>query len=277
VREIIVSERDSYESWRGHKQRKPLTCVIGARGADGCAIVADTRAMREYEASNISKFHILWDRVAIAGAGTSVLLDKFAEGIQKSEIPSAPDFGKVVETIEDIVGEVSTRYQTRLGPDSGLEALIMGLENFDKGEPYLRIVYQQGITEDIGQFAIIGHGAPYAHPLYRLLYDPMLTANELAVLGYFVISTIVYLGLDQTVGMTQMGPECVILRANEEPKFLNPLDDEFKTARASLENLKFRANLITSIWQKIPMASSSIFPENSRCGPRCKNLGVVRN
>jgi 20S proteasome alpha/beta subunit len=210
--------------------------------------------LREYEASNTSKFHILWDRVAIAGAGTSVLLDKFAEGIRDSQIPSTPDFEKIVQTIEDVVRTIHDRYEERLGLDYQLEALITGLDKFDKGDPYLRVVHSVGVTEHIENFAIIGHGAPYVAPFYRLFYDPMLTVNELAVLGYFAVSTIIWLGLDQSVGMNQLGPECVVLRANEQPLFLNPLDEEFKTARESLEQLKFRSKLVTSIWQKIPQA-----------------------
>jgi len=82
----------------------------------------------------------------------------------------------------------------------------------------------------------------------------MLKVEELAVLGYFVISVVIRLGLDQTVGTGWLGPEVVILKANEEPRFLNPLDDQFKTAHQSLDTFNFRSKLVTSVWDKIPHA-----------------------
>ena len=235
-------------------RRKLLTCVIGAKGADGSTIVADTRIMREYEATNESKFHILWDRVALAGAGTTALLDDFASAIKDSKIPIAPSFGKTVQLIEDTMYALQERYRPRLGSEYDLETIVMGLENFDKGDPYLRLVHGKGISEDIKDFAIIGHGAPYVATIFRLLYDPMLTAIELGVLGYFSIQSIVQLGLDQTVGVGPLGPETVVLATNGEPRFLNPLEKEFSKASESLRTLRFKLRLVDQVWTHVPQA-----------------------
>jgi 20S proteasome alpha/beta subunit len=63
-----------------------LTCVIGAKCAEGCVIVADRRVLRSYEATEESKVRIIWDRSVIAGAGTATLLDKLANSLTKSKI-----------------------------------------------------------------------------------------------------------------------------------------------------------------------------------------------
>jgi len=240
--------------YRYLKRRKLLTCVIGAKCAEGTVIVSDKRVMREFEANNESKIHKLWDRVVLAGAGSTALLDKFAEAISKSTIPTAPNFQRVVEIIEDVIYGIQTRYRPRIGEDYDLQSLIMGLQEFDRGEPYLRLIHETGISEDVKDYAIIGHGAPYVAPFFRLLYDPMLTVNETAVLGYFAISTIVYMGLDQTVGINELGPETIVLRADEEPVFLNPLDPQFMTARQSLKSLVFRYKLVKAVWNHLPQA-----------------------
>jgi 20S proteasome alpha/beta subunit len=242
------------------KRRTSLTCVIGAKCAEGCVIVSDTRVLREFEANNESKINKLWDKVVSAGEGNTAILDNFSAELAKSKLPSTPDFGKVVKTIEDIAHVLQARYRPRIGMDYEFQALVMGLKNFDKGDPYLRRVYGEGISEEVKDFAIIGHGAPYVTPFFKLLYDRMLSVNELAVLGYFVISTIVFLGLDQTVGFGQYGPEAVVLKPNEEPLFLNPLSKEFSTARDSLSSLKFRFKLIKSIWTEIPQAYENVDP-----------------
>jgi len=205
------------------RKRKLLTCVIGATCAEGCVIISDTRTMREFEANNESKIHVLWDRVALAGAGTTALLDDFASAIKDSKIPIAPSFGKTVQLIEDTMYALQERYQPRLGSDYDLQPIMMGLKDFDNGDPYLRLVHGHGFSEDIKEYAIIGHGAPYAASLFRLLYDNMLNVTEVAVLGFFTISAIISLGLDQTVGMTALGPEAIVLRANEKPEPNEPL------------------------------------------------------
>jgi len=249
--------------YRYLKRKNLLTCIIGAKCAEGTVIISDTRVMREYEANNESKIHLIWEpkpKVVVAGAGTTALIDKFAEAISKSKIPLTLDFSKVVETVEDIVFNLRERYEPRIQEDYDLQALIMGLQDFEKGDPYLRLVHGNGISEDVKDYAIIGHGAPYVAPLFRLLYDNMLTVSELAVLGYFAISSIVFLGLDQTVGISQLGPETVVLKSNEEPHFLNPLDNEFMTARQSLDSLQFRFKLVKSIWSKMPQAYETLDP-----------------
>lgn len=235
-----------------------MTCVIGAKGADGSTIVADTRVMREFEATNESKFHILWNRAAIAGAGTTAILDKFAERLSRSTIPKGPVFQQVVETVEDIAFELRERYEPRITSDYNFEAIVMGLEGFDKGDPYLRLVHDTGLSEDIKDFALIGHGAAYVATIFKLLYDPMLTARELGILGYFAIQSIVQLGLDQTVGVSPLGPEVVILSPNGEPQFLNPLESEFAKARESLRDIRFRYKLVTQIWGNVPQAYETI-------------------
>lgn len=242
------------------QRREPLTCVIGAWCADGCAIVSDTRISRAYEATNESKIHLPWDRAVLAGAGTTSLMDKLARAITKSKIPTTPDFDKVVATIENVVAALKTRYESRLGRLYSLQALMMGLEGFDKGDPYLRLIYQDGFSEDVKSFSIIGHGAPYVALLYRMLYDDMLRVEELAVLGYFCISALTLSDVDQTVGTEEWGPEAVILKTDQEPQILNPDAKEFRTARESLKTLKFKYKLVRAIWPVIPQAFETIDP-----------------
>jgi hypothetical protein len=118
------------------------------------------------------------------------------------------------------------------------------------------LIDPQGFSTPIKNFEIIGRGAPYVIALFKLLYNPRLKVNELAVLGYFCIATLISLELDDSVGARHLGPEAVVLKANEEPKILNHdhLDPDFKTARASTKSLKFRNKLRKSVWNQVPQA-----------------------
>ena len=95
------------------KRRKPLTCVIGATCADGCAIISDTRITRDAEASNESKIHLLWNRVALAGAGTKLLLDGLTEDLTNS-ISNPQPSDNIPRKIEDVMLEVQKRYEGRV-------------------------------------------------------------------------------------------------------------------------------------------------------------------
>lgn len=235
-----------------------MTCIIGAKCADGCVIIADTRVLREFRSSNESKISLLWDKVIVAGEGNTAVLDNFTEELSRVALPETPNFGKVAKTVEDVVQGLQARYRPRIAEEFEFRALVMGLQSFDAGDPNVRLVYSEGISEEVKDFVIIGHGAPNAVPLFRLLYDNMLTVNELAVLGFFTIAFVSFLGLDETVGFDKLGPEAVILKANEEPSFLNTLNPEFSTARQSLSSLAFRYKLVKSIWATIPQAFENL-------------------
>jgi 20S proteasome alpha/beta subunit len=166
----------------------PLTCVIAAKGADGCTIIADTRVTRDYEASTHSKFKILWDRVAIAGAGTGLLLDELEEDLSELKVPPNANFKVIRKEIEDALKKIVGRYEKRLKEDYSLEAAVTGLDDFDKGEPEIRVAFPQGVSERVETGVVFGHGPRSTAPLFRLLYNPMLTAEELAVLGWFAIA-----------------------------------------------------------------------------------------
>jgi hypothetical protein len=224
-------------------------------------IVSDTRILREFEALNESKIHILWGKVVTAGAGNIAILDNFAAELSESKMPDTPDFGKVVKIIEDMAHGLQARYRPRLGSDYDFQAMVMGLQKFDSGDPYLRLVHGEGVSEDVENYAIIGHGAPYVAALFRLLYDNMLTVNELAVLGYFAISTIVHLGLDQTVGTGPFGPEAIVLRHGTIPAFLNAFEEkDFSATLRSLKGLQFRYALVKRVWSQMPQAYENVDP-----------------
>jgi 20S proteasome alpha/beta subunit len=250
--------QDSYTDFRLSNERLgELTCVIGASCDDGCVIISDRRVLRGYDATEESKVQILWDKAAMAGAGTAALLDKLATSLKKSKIPTTPDFEKTVETIENIVFRLRRRYHPRLGSNFGLQAIIMGLKEFNKGDPYIRLIDPLGITEDIKAFNIIGRGAKSVAPLFAMLYDHGLTLAELAALGYFSMSAIIKLGIDQSIGAS-VGPDIVILKRDEEPRFLSPSDNQFSLVRDSLEDLKFKYVLLPKVWSKIPKTYENV-------------------
>jgi hypothetical protein len=80
------------------------------------------------------------------------------------------------------------------------------------GDPYIHIIYSDGVSNNIRDFEIIGHGSRYIKVLFKLLYDERLHVTELAVLGFFCIESLFSTGLDQTVGTGQLGPQIVVYK-----------------------------------------------------------------
>jgi 20S proteasome alpha/beta subunit len=248
-----LNKNDYYNDFICLNSARILTCIIGARGADGCVIISDTRQMEDNEAMNVSKVYPLWgNKAAMACAGDGRLIDKLRELVSGKP----PTFPQPVKTVEDDVNELRKDYAERIvavNNKYALRTIFMGLQEFDK-KPYIRLIYDDGVSRNIERYCIIGHGANYVKILFNLLYDKMLTVNELAVLGYFCIETLVSSELDQTVGTSQMGPDVMILKDKEEPKSLDPRGPDFNTAKISLQSLQFKYKLVKSIWNEIPQA-----------------------
>src|SRR6266487_823612 len=242
------------------KSRRNMTCIIGALCAEGVVIVADSRSTNEFQTNLITKFHQFWNgRVIVACAGVNSVIDRFIDVLNEKTKDSEPaSFKQVYETVEDSVSEVKTRYFPKLGHDYDIELLVGGLGGFDRGEPILNRVDRFAVTENISKFDIIGHGKPYAMSLFKLMYDNMLTLRETAILGSFVITSIVSMELDQTVGISNFGPEVIVIRDNNVPEYYDTAQEDFRLTNDMAKSLEFRNALVMSIWNKIPQAYSQI-------------------
>jgi 20S proteasome alpha/beta subunit len=241
---------DYYNDFRDLNPKRKLTCVIGAHCADGCTIISDTRETIGTEHRDVSKIRVLWNgKGAMAGAGDAPVIAKIVETINR------------IRSDSDQIKEIDNNLRTVLEEcqpatmGSQFEAIFMGLHEFDKGDPYIRLIDRRGFSTPIEKFEVIGIGHRYIRMLFKLLYDSRLKVNELAVLGYFCIATLISLELDNNVGTGQLGPEAAVLKKNGL-KLLNreQLDPDFKTARASSNSLEFRYELVKSVWNQVPEA-----------------------
>jgi 20S proteasome alpha/beta subunit len=248
-------------------RRQPLTCIIGAKCAEGFAIAADTRVLTEYEATNENKIEKLWeDRIAVAGSGTTLLFHNLVDELSvKNNLPSAKSSLEAVKIVEDVMAYLQTRYRSRLdSKDFKLDALMLGLEGFDAGEPYLKVMDERGVSQSIQKYVIIGHGSESATPLFRLLYDPNLTLRELAILECFVISLVVTLDVDQSVGFSGAGPQVVGLRDDSKVEDFSPYDADFVHATNLTKIVSLHPvvghYVARFIWKELPMAYGGKLP-----------------
>ena len=244
------------------KRRQPLTCIIGAICAEGLVIVADTRIMRDLEATNESKFRFLWDdHVIVAGSGTTALLDYFTEGIaerNKGKLQPSSWF-EATREIEDTLGDVKSRYLSRFGRDYELDIMFAGLEGVEKGDVSLRVGDARAISEKVEKSIVIGSGSPYVRPFFQLMFSQLLTLKETAILGWFSMLSVIRMGIDQSIGVAELGPEIVVLEPNQKPRYLSPYaDSDFELATRSAFSLDFGNRLVRKIWKKIPQAYETL-------------------
>jgi hypothetical protein len=88
------------------------------------------------------------------------------------------------------------------------------------------------------------------------MFDHMLTIRETALLGSFVISAIIGLGYDQSVGIGHSGPEVIVVKPDEKPEFMNISTQDFARTMNVAKSLEFRNKLVKSVWEYIPQAYS---------------------
>jgi 20S proteasome alpha/beta subunit len=192
-----LNRNDYYSDFRCLSPEESLTCVIGAKGSDGCVIVSDTREVIGSEHRDVSKIRVLWDdKGAFAGAGDAPLIAKVVETINR--ISTKSDSDKIKDIDNNLRTVLDECQPATMG--SQFEAILMGLQELDKGDPYIRLIDRRGFSTPIEKFEIIGIGHRYIRMLFKLFYDPNLKVNELAILGYFCIATLISLNLDDNVG-----------------------------------------------------------------------------
>jgi 20S proteasome alpha/beta subunit len=152
---------DYYNDLEDPNLIRKLTCVIGARGADGCVIISDTRETTGSEYKDVEKIRILWNnKGAIACAGDGPLIANMVETINGI---SKLNSGKLVKDIVDenvrsvlrINPPVTTQYPP-VPKDNPFKAIFMGLKEIDNGESYIRLIDPRGFSTSIDDFEIIG-------------------------------------------------------------------------------------------------------------------------
>ena len=150
-----------------------MTCIIVAKSVDGYVVVSETRVMRGFEAINWSEIYNLWEKhpIVITGACTAALLDKFKTRIYNLNFGTTTHKPKAENLVKNVVTDIYMRYSDRLRDNYKFDAIIMGLKEFYKGEAYILRVHDNGITEDVKKYAIIGLGSPHVAALYSLLYE----------------------------------------------------------------------------------------------------------
>lgn len=161
------------------------TLIVAAKCKDGVVMVADRRTMRGMEYREEKKIYEFYD-VTIAFAGLTGLKDKFlemVEGVLRST--RAVNLSEAIVGVEDTMSLISTRYESRLGGETRIEALLAGLEHLSRGPAKLYHVFANGYAEQV-DFLCLGHGAPYATCLAQGLYQPDLSMERLAEIGIFL-------------------------------------------------------------------------------------------
>ena len=165
-----------YNDFRHLNPEESLTCVIGARGIDGCVIVSDTREVAGSEHRDVSKIRNIWnDKGAIACAGEAPLIGNIVETI--NGISKNADADKMVKDIIDenvrSVLKTNPPVTTQFPPvpmEKRFEAIFIGLQEFDKGESYIRMIHDEGFSTPIEKFEIIGaRSSIYKNAIYTFL------------------------------------------------------------------------------------------------------------
>lgn len=204
-------------------RRKPVTCIIAQKSRNGAVMVADRRALRGYEAREQDKIEVLPSGMVVGISGAGFLADKLLAKLRK--LPKRRDFDSALPPIEDIVGTLYKRYRPRFGYSNweGVSALVMARDRFHSGNPRVAFVMQEGVSEEVNDFEIIGHGAPYATPFIKMLYSNDAGLEQMWRGAFYSISLIEGLELDESVGGL---PSVVVLPRGSQPHIMTDEDLE---------------------------------------------------
>ncbi len=189
-----------------------MTCIVAQKSKNGAVMVADRRVLSGYEAEEQEKMFILPNGAVIGAAGGKFMLDYFLPQMKEIE---AKDFTSLAMKAEDIVSELYKRYRPRFGYNwPGFGVLIMGLDKLTSGAPRIKLIEEEGFSEEVETYSIVGHGSPYASPFVRLLHEYDSSILHMWRGSFFAISMVERLELDESVGGL---PDVIILEPDSKP------------------------------------------------------------
>lgn len=206
-----------------------MTCIIGARGKDGIALISDRLVIRGDVINYGDKIHVFWEEnpvVVVAFSGFTGIRDKFGpafgSGMREARMQT---LGEVINGVEDIAKYFHERYSPRLGDSVIFMALVSGLTNLANGKAQLHTLFQQGFAAEVHEFNCIGSAGPYATSFLKMIYEEDMPLERLVAVGGFIIRVIEGSGIDRNVGG---GVDAIIIRDNKgiemiEKKRINEL------------------------------------------------------
>lgn len=211
-----------------------MTLVVGVKSKDGIVIATDQLAMRGGEPSYSNKIFEIGG-VAFALAGPTGVSEDFLLLLDDEE-KRRKGFSRLYEakvTVEDIVSELSKRYEERLGEGGGISAVMGGLSEITRGVAQLYHILPQGYGEITRDIICIGSGSPYAACIVKFLCQTALSVDENAYLAAFVIFWV-----SEEVSRTVGGiPQVVIIR-NGKPEIEYLASDRIQNVKKKVEQAR---------------------------------------
>lgn len=197
-----------------------MTLIIGIRSKNGVVIGTDRKVMRGREAEYTNKLYEVGDAI-YAVEGLTGVADDF-HYLFKLELERRRGVATLYEMkllAEDVIAELTRRYESRVGEDIPIGILMAGLDNVTHGRGLLYYIYRGGYGE-LTKFVCSGHGGPYATSLAKFLLKGELSAEENARRIAFVIAYIAE-EVDTSVGGK---PMIALIRDRKEETKKKPIE-----------------------------------------------------
>lgn len=186
-----------------------MTVIVGIVCKDGIIIASDSQVEFERAAPvkrvNANKIYkLLEDRnIAIAGAGTLTFIHKAINLIRESIIEEEKKSGRklsfreIIDLAESAMAHIYRVYNIKrleyiygqLLPEF-IHPFPLMIGGSEKNNKYLFILHEDGISEDIEDYATLGSGAAYAEYLLSKFYYKGITTEAGKVIAMYVIKEI---------------------------------------------------------------------------------------
>lgn len=174
-----------------------MTLIIGAKCKDGVIILSDSRVSRGHDLNQYRKIFVPIDGTFIGASGTTGVFIKFLKKVnQKVESGEISSWDELIDIVEDLVMQLSSRYYRRTGGDP-IDVLMALKPSDDKSEIYH--ITSEGVAEEVFTIMAIGHGEPHASLFLKTMWNSDMTMRQTAVLGSFILTTIHQQGMDSSV------------------------------------------------------------------------------
>lgn len=194
-------------TWDYLTKRQAMTYILGSKCKNGVILVGDRKVTYgdgsppKYD----NKIFLEAGTIVWGASGVQAFFDSFTNRVREkvAQMKRTISFGEfriiVEETYEDMARIYGEMFRSQ-----GLSALIA---QRPVNESELWLIEGIGAPQRVSEYQAIGHGRPYGSIFLKKLWQPQLTMEQVAELGYFIIKYLEDSKLDTSVGVGDKRPQ----------------------------------------------------------------------
>lgn len=184
-----------------------MTFILGSKCSDGVVLVADRKITLTDDTGMYfdyrDKLFAVLRHVMFGSSGSTGNYEQFRGRIRNHISTNTVSVNDIILVLSDHVYTLNERYKYR---NETVFDILVGISYPDR-DSTLTYINAYGLPNTIPKYQAIGIGARYAKAFLERAWNPEMTTEQVAEVGYFIIKYVEKFRLDLSVGLDSNRPQ----------------------------------------------------------------------